>query len=90
MARIMGNADGTLRGLGILGPYSKKLDTPKVVPSATCNTVTTPGTVAPFELTLTNAVPVSLTRKIATVDIEAITGNGQTFGGGECVVKVLP
>ena len=55
-----------------------------------CNTTTTPGTVTPFNLTVMNAVPASLSGKMATVDIEAITNKGQTFGGGDCVVNVVP
>jgi hypothetical protein len=90
MARVIGNADGTLSGLGIFGPYNRPLSTPRVVPPASCGTTTTPGTVTPFNLTVMNAVPASLSGKMATVDIEAITNKGQTFGGGECVVNVLP
>ena len=91
MMRVMGNADGTLSGLGIFGPYNRPLGTPKPVPAATCDTSeTTPGTVTPFSLTVMSAVPASLSGKMATVDIEAITTKGQTFGGGECVVNVVP
>ena len=32
----------------------------------------------------------ALSGKMATVDIEAITDKGQTFGRGECVVNVVP
>jgi len=84
MASVMGNVNGTMSGLGIFGPYNNSLSTTKEVPPAVCNTTTTPGTVTPFNLTVMNAVPASLSGKMATADIEAITSTGQTFGGGEC------
>jgi hypothetical protein len=37
MMSIIGNANGTLSGLGIFGPYNRSLSTPRVVPAAVCN-----------------------------------------------------
>jgi len=90
MMSVMGNANGTLSGSGIFGPYNRWLDAPRVVPPADRNTTTTPGTVTPFNLTVVNAVHAALSGKMATVDIEAITDKGQTFGGGECAVNAVP
>jgi len=90
MMIVMGNANGTLSGLGIFGPYNRSLSTPKVVPPAVCGSTTTPGTVTPFNLTAMNTVPASLSGKMATITFEAITDKGQTFGGGECMVNVVP
>ncbi|MDH4230609.1 MAG: hypothetical protein OEW04_01100 [Nitrospirota bacterium] len=87
---VVGNSNGTLSGLGIFGPYNRSLGTPKEVPPAICDTTTTPGIVTPFNLTVMNAVPVSLSNKMAIVDVEAITDKGQTFGGGDCVVNIVP
>ncbi|MDH4231705.1 MAG: hypothetical protein OEW04_06710, partial [Nitrospirota bacterium] len=92
MASVMGNTDGTLSGLGLFGPANKAYSVTKVVPPATCDaygTVITPGTVAAFTMTVNSAVPSSLSGKMATVDIEAVTDTGQTFGGGECMVNVV-
>ncbi|MDH4230568.1 MAG: hypothetical protein OEW04_00890 [Nitrospirota bacterium] len=89
MMSVIGNADGTLGGLGMFGPYNRWLSTPRVVPPADCGTIMAPGTATPFNLTAIVAVPASLSGKMATVDIEAVTNKGQTLGGGECVVNVL-
>ena len=90
MKIVMGNANGTLSGLGIFGPYYQKLGAPKVVPPATCDASgTTPGSLTPFNLTVMNAVPTSLSGKMATVIVEATTTKGES-SGNECVVNVVP
>jgi len=88
MMSVVGNADGTLSGLGIFGPYNRSLSTPKVVPPASCGATTTPGTVTPFNLTAMNTVPASLSGKMALVMIDAMSATGQSISGKECMVQV--
>jgi hypothetical protein len=95
MMGVYGSGDGTLAGFGIWGPYNKPLMTTRVVPAAVCtgdgvNITVVPGSVAPFNLTIMNAVPASLSGKMGLVYVEAITPEGASFGRGECLISAVP
>jgi hypothetical protein len=87
MMSVIGNADGTLSGLGLFGPYNQNMA--KVVPHATCGpSLTTPGVVAPFNLTVMNSVPASLSGKMTMIMIDAMSATGQSLSGKDCKVNV--
>lgn len=88
MMLLIGNSGGTLSSLGVWGPYSKWVTT-TTLPIATCSGGTqTPGTAPAFTPVIISTVPSSLSGKMAEVNIEVITSNGKTLGGGGCVVSV--
>lgn len=82
---MMGNAAGTLSGLGISGPVNNVLA--KTVPAANCSSwPVVPGTASAFNLTMT--APASWGGKAAQVIIEAVDAQGLSLSSGDCMVPV--
>lgn len=82
---MVGNAGGTLSGLGVSGPVNSALA--KTVPAANCTSwPIVSGTAAPFNLQVT--APPTWGGKAARVTIEAVNAQGLSLGAGECMVPV--
>lgn len=88
-AVLIGNASGTLTGLGIYGPKQTTL-TPLPAPAATCNGTVTEGVSTQVNVQVVSAVSVSLAGTTGQVTVDLMTADGRVVASGACMVPVMP
>jgi hypothetical protein len=93
MSALIANPTNTLGGIGVYGPFPRWLSSAKTVPAANCTPHCTnpngcPGTIPGF--TVPVAIVPNVTNKMAFAVIQFITSSGQSIGGAECSVSILP
>lgn len=84
-AVLLGNAGGTLSGIGIYGPKQTAVNV--LAPGAVCPAE---GVSTLFTVPVVSSVNASLAGTSAQVLVEVATADGQVVASGECMVPIAP